>query len=240
MRVRIAGWFVSTLAIGISGCQSWSQLGQTMPTGSRVPPPGTGTFQVPSSYYNSSNGAAGKVGSQSSMPSNTVQTASTTGVSPLPSTAQSANGGRPNNQLVGNSFGSPPGAVVTTADWQPPSINQLKTGVNNSANAIISGVQNRATQVVQASSTRASEAVQSRTNQASEALESGASRAAAAIDNFTDTVPSLRPPATASGFSANSTISDSDSGRGLPAARGSLSDTPSPVSPQLSWGAPQP
>ncbi len=62
MRFKLFSWFLLALALSITGCQAWSQMGQNIPTGSRVPAPGTGTYQVPSSYYN--NGAkTGTVGS---------------------------------------------------------------------------------------------------------------------------------------------------------------------------------
>lgn len=38
-----------------SGCQSWQGASFPMQNATRVPPPGTGTYQMPSGYYNNSS-----------------------------------------------------------------------------------------------------------------------------------------------------------------------------------------
>ncbi len=57
MRRIVSAIGVMSLA-AMGGCQSWSQVGQGFPSNTRVAPPGTGTYNVPSSYYNGGKGAA--------------------------------------------------------------------------------------------------------------------------------------------------------------------------------------
>jgi hypothetical protein len=168
MRRQVAGWVLAGLAVNVSGCQSWSQVGQGIPSGARVPPPGTGTYSVPSSYYN--NAAGAKTGTVS------------TGAQPAAAAGSAATGASNNTAartaaqpLSANSAGSTAAApaTATTAAWQVPTVDQMRAGVNNTASAVFDDVGNRANQVVQA----------------------GTARAASAIEKYTDPAPSLRPAA---------------------------------------------
>lgn len=153
----------------VGGCQSWSQINPAIPTGARVPPPGTGTYPVQNQYYN-----APKTGAVT-QPSN-VQTASAT---------------------MTQSSGTPQAPVVTAA-WQPPSVDQLRNDINNTAGAAFQNVTNRANQVVQA----------------------GTARAADAAQRYTDPLTQVSP----SSSGANAVSTASYAGPGLSASR-SLSDS---------------
>ena len=60
MRRILSAMSLTYFVVASVGCQSWSQVGQGFPAGSRVAPPGTGTYNVPSSYYNGpKDGTAG-------------------------------------------------------------------------------------------------------------------------------------------------------------------------------------
>ena len=161
MRRHISGWLLAPWVIALCGCQSWSQVGQGIPGGARVPPPGTGTYQVPSSYYN--NGVP-KVGAASTSAPNIagapVRTAS---AQALPST----------------------GPAVATANWQMPTVDQMRSGINSTASAALDGASQRANQMV----------------------ESGTARAAAAVDEYTSPVLGSAPPQASS--PASRSLSDS-------------------------------
>lgn len=50
--------FFSAITLAVlffSGCQSWQGANFPMQNGTRVPPPGTGTYQLPSGYYNNNS-----------------------------------------------------------------------------------------------------------------------------------------------------------------------------------------
>ncbi len=180
MRKVMSGCLLAASLSFASGCQGFSRM--DMPSGSRVPPPGTGTFQTPSNYY-----GGAKPGAVS--PTSTSMTPGTQG-----SVASSSTGGQ-----------------VSTAVWQPPTVDQLRGAINNSANSAMQDAANRANQVVQAST----------------------SRAASAIEQYTDPVlqaaASLPPPS-----NANTNVTSAP-----PGATRSLSDsTPSPAG-QLDWQPPR-
>lgn len=222
MRTGHAGRFLAIIALsttfGLSGCQSWSQLGQ--PNGSRVPPPGTGTFQVPSNYY---NGAAPKPGALGSN---------------VPTT---------NWQSPSSSSG--PSGVVTASATRP-ALDEVRGTIHNSANNIVREFQNGASEVVQAGARGATGALQTGTNRANEFIQNGTSRIVNTVDNYTDSAPSLRstPPNDSfrSGSLSDSTRSDSTRSdsmpnavpTGTPASR-SLSDSPATSDVQLNWRAPR-
>ncbi|MCC6509973.1 MAG: hypothetical protein IT423_12775 [Pirellulaceae bacterium] len=172
MRAVMSACYLALLVGAVSGCQSWSQIGQGIPAGSRVAPPGTGSYPVPSSYYNTP-----KAGGVPSSPGSAAVGASSSAV-PAGGAAQRS-AAMPAN---------PTGSGVTTAAWQPPTVDQLRTGVNQSASAVINNATTRANQVVQA----------------------GTSRAAAAIEQYTDAAPEVpvvdnNPPS----LSASRSLSDS-------------------------------
>lgn len=183
-----AGWLMTILAIGgaigLSGCQSWSQLGQ--PSGSRVAPPGTGTFQVPSNYY---NGAAPKTSSLGSS---------------VPTTNWQANGTASSNSPSTNST-----LGVVPASAMRPALDQVRGTINNSANNIVREFQNGASEVVQAGARGATGALQTGTNKANEFIQNGTSRIVNNVDNFTDSAPSLR--SSTQGDSISSSVSTGQS-----------------------------
>ena len=94
------GWMLIASAVSLSGCQSWS--GGTFPLQSqtRVPPPGTGTYQLPNGYYNNTSapaptGQAMQTGSTSGqglpngvLPTTNLVAGPTTGASNFASSAQ--------------------------------------------------------------------------------------------------------------------------------------------------------
>lgn len=224
MRRQVFGCVLASLAVSVSGCQSWSQVSQGIPSGSRVPPPGTGTYQVPSSYYN--NGAGAKTGavSTSAQPAGSNTTAARTAAQPLPSTGSTA----------GSAGGAP--TAATTANWQIPTVDQVRSSVNSTAGAVFDDVNNRANQVVQA----------------------GTARAASAVEKYTDPAPSLRPvpaqatnqaagpsmtqqPSNSSQASLAAPTSPAASSRPSSAATSrTLSDrTTAQEDPQLDWQAPE-
>lgn len=53
LRAAVVGAMVSSFA----GCQSWQGAPFPMQNATRVPPPGTGTYQLPSGYYNNPTSA---------------------------------------------------------------------------------------------------------------------------------------------------------------------------------------
>ncbi len=51
------------VSLSFSGCQSWQGAAFPLPNATRVPPPGTGTYQLPSGYYNNNSTSSLPVGS---------------------------------------------------------------------------------------------------------------------------------------------------------------------------------
>jgi len=139
MRLRGASYGLVCLALALSGCQSWSQMTQNMPSAARVPPPGTGTYQVPSSYY-SNQGAKTNATTSTATGAAAVRAASAT--SPTSST--------PNN--------------VSTAVWQQPSVNQYVNSTNNTATAALNNLGTQANQTIQSGAAQASSAIQKSTD----------------------------------------------------------------------------
>lgn len=60
MKTQPTNWILSVVAavsvLGFTGCQSWSTGGYPLQNPSRVQPPSTGAYQVPSTYYNNTGG----------------------------------------------------------------------------------------------------------------------------------------------------------------------------------------
>lgn len=174
MRRILSATSVAFLVAAIGGCQSWSQVGQGFPAGSRVAPPGTGTYNVPSSYYNGP-----KAG-----------TASTGAVNPNAGIA-------PVNNTMGRTASFPQGQManeVTPASYQLPTVDQMRTGINNTAGAVLNDVSSRANQAIQNGTARAASTVQQYTPPAFES----APPAFAAPNNSSQSISDSAPPATAS------------------------------------------
>lgn len=165
MRMVMSGCLLAFFVSTVGGCQSWSQVGQGVPGGSRVAPPGTGTYQVPSSYYN--NGARTGAVNSTSNPAASIAASGAATTAAGSGTERTASQPLPTTGAAG----------ATTASWQPPTVDQMRTGINNTASAVFNDAGSRANQVVQAST----------------------SRAAAAVEKYTDpTQPAATPPATRS------------------------------------------
>ena len=109
---------VLLLAVSVAGCQSWSPGAFPLQNMSRVPPPGTGTYQLPSGYYNNSS-------AMNSSGSSQVMTASTAENHPqpvgggLPSTSP-ATGFQPFHGATQQLTASPSSPPVTSAQFTQP------------------------------------------------------------------------------------------------------------------------
>ncbi len=78
-------FFFSAFALAgfsICGCQSWQGASFPMQNATRVPPPGTGTYQLPSGYYNNSSNTSALAPANSMMQA----TAGVNGTGTLPAT----------------------------------------------------------------------------------------------------------------------------------------------------------
>lgn len=151
--------------IVVCGCQSWSQVGQGFPNGTRVAPPGTGTFNVPSSYYNK-------------------------GASAVPSTSANANSA---SSTMGRTAGfnqAPTPNEVVPASYQLPTVDQVRTGINNTAGAVLNDVSTRANQAVQTGTSRVANAVQQYTMPVVENAPPALAAPAGASQSLSDTRPS--------------------------------------------------
>lgn len=119
----------------LTGCQSW-QGGYPLSNPARVPPPGTGTYQVPSGYYNNTGGQVSQMnpvgGFSNGMPSTNltagnaavpVQTAGFSGnpaygqgVAPAAGFAPVQSGNLPSTN--GNTVNFSDGSNVPELNWQ--------------------------------------------------------------------------------------------------------------------------
>ncbi len=105
------------------GCQSWQGGGFPVQNATRVPPPGTGTYQLPTGYYNNTNAStsalapAGRTLQASNDAASSLRTAS----GPLPTTNLTAN-----NSSANNSFqpGNPLAGGVVPAAFQSEAPDQ--------------------------------------------------------------------------------------------------------------------
>lgn len=95
--------------IFLCGCQTWSNGGYPLQNVSRVPPPGTGTYQLPNGYYNNTTAVS---------PSGQVMTASATSDGLRP-----ASGGLPTTTL--NDFGNARSQVQQAQFTQPANAGQF-------------------------------------------------------------------------------------------------------------------
>lgn len=167
MRRMLSATSLLCVVAAIGGCQSWSQVGQGYPVGSRVPPPGTGTYNVPSNYYNGP-----KAG-----------TASTAASGANASTAPAT------NTTAGHTVGYTQGQIaneVAPASYQLPTVDQMRSGINNTAGAVLNDVSNRANQ----------------------AIQNGTARAASTVQQYTGPVFDSAPPAFAPSSPTTQSISD--------------------------------
>lgn len=141
MRRILSAMSLSCFVAAVGGCQSWSQVGQGFPAGSRVAPPGTGTYNVPSSYYNGPKAGAAGAGTINGNAS----------VTPT------------GNGTLGRAAAFPPAQTpneVVPASYQMPTVDQVRAGINNSAGAVLNDVSNRANQAIQNGTARAASTVE--------------------------------------------------------------------------------
>ncbi len=165
MRRILSTTSLAFLVAAIGGCQSLVSSWPGLPYGSRVAPPGTGTYNVPSSYYNGPKAGAASTGAVSG----------NTGVVP--------------NNTMGRTASMPQGQManeVMPAAYQIPTVDQVRTGINNTAGAVLSDVSNRANQ----------------------AIQNGTARAASAVQQYTPPAFDSAPPAFATPGTASQSISD--------------------------------
>ncbi len=93
--------FYSALLIAIThavGCQSWQGASFPLQNSTRVPPPGTGTYQLPTGYYNNNSTSALAPTGQTMQASNDAAGALRTAAGPLPTTNMTG-GFQPANSL---------------------------------------------------------------------------------------------------------------------------------------------
>lgn len=118
-----------------TGCQSWQGASFPMQNATRVPPPGTGTYQMPSGYYNNT--------STSSLPAASLPQASQTMQANNSATgsSQAANSGGAGGEVVQAAFQSSQantsaaaGSPVATAQF-----NDSGNGFSSGAAANLSG-----------------------------------------------------------------------------------------------------
>ncbi len=141
MMRRILSAISLACIVAALGCQSWSQVGQGFPSNSRVAPPGTGTYNVPSNYYNGP-----KPGTVSAGPGN-----ANSGVMPASHSTAGRTAGFPQSQTPNE---------VSPAAYQVPTVDQMRAGINNSASAVLNDMSNRANQAIQNGTARAASTVQ--------------------------------------------------------------------------------
>ena len=102
------------------GCQSWQGASFPMQNATRVAPPGTGTYQLPTGYYNNSTSAVAPTG-QMMQASNDAASTLRTASGPLPTTNMTA------DNTVGN-------FATSSANSTYPTSN-ISTGFEPQANA---------------------------------------------------------------------------------------------------------
>ncbi len=109
---RSAAWCCAVAAIAVSGCQTWAPTGFPLQNMSRVPPPGTGTYQMPNGYYNNTSAVA---------PNGQVMTASSnSGLRP-------ASGALPTTNLAANSSAASGATVVNRYTESPNNSGGVQT-----------------------------------------------------------------------------------------------------------------
>ena len=130
--------------IATAGCQSWQGASFPLQNATRVAPPGTGTYQLPTGYYNNSTSAlapAGQMMQASNGASSTLRTAS----GPLPTTNMTANQSAGNfatssanstYPTTGLSTGSA-GAAPTTGLGPQANATDAVQSVNSQAGAVV-------------------------------------------------------------------------------------------------------
>lgn len=80
-----------TAITSTAGCQSWQGGSFPMQNTTRVAPPGTGTYQLPTGYYNNNSTSALTPAGQMMQASNDAASSLRTASGPLPTTNMSAN-----------------------------------------------------------------------------------------------------------------------------------------------------
>lgn len=170
MRRILSAMSLACFVAAIGGCQSWSQVGQGFPAGSRVAPPGTGTYNVPSSYYNGPKAGAAGAGTINGNASVTPTGSGTMGRTAAFPPAQTPN-------------------EVVPAAYQMPTVDQVRAGINNSAGAVLNDVSNRANQAIQNGTARAAATVQQYTPPGFDSAPPAFAAPSAASQSISDSSP---------------------------------------------------
>lgn len=118
MNVKPLLYSALIVALGYTtGCQSWQGASFPMQNATRVPPPGTGTYQLPSGYYNNTNTSSLPPATQTMQASNTAAG----GFQSAGNVSGNVNGGG-DSSVMQAGFQSPPtiAAPVSTAQFGDP------------------------------------------------------------------------------------------------------------------------
>lgn len=135
-------WPVVGVALAaIGGCQSWQGANFPVTNATRVPPPGTGTYQLPNGYYNSTN--------STSAVSPSATTLHAGGPSTLrPAAGQFPSTGLPATNLTATNLTATNLTAAQPASSHPPvaaaaSANQAAGGFTASAVGVVSASHNQ-------------------------------------------------------------------------------------------------
>jgi hypothetical protein len=124
---------IACFLLSLCGCQTWSNGAYPLQNVSRVPPPGTGSYQMPNGYYNNGTAALSPTGQV------TAASANVSGLRP-------ASGGLPTTTL--NDFGTSQNQVQTAQFTQPANAGQSgvsgPTDFSPTSNVQNSGFQSQA------------------------------------------------------------------------------------------------
>lgn len=103
-KTNVFGTVVMVAFVGLTGCQAWPGANFPLQNATRVPPPGTGTYPVPSGYYNNN-------ATSSFVPSTQTMQASN------PSGLRPASGSLPTTDLAGGVVSAAHGSMVSQAGF---------------------------------------------------------------------------------------------------------------------------
>ena len=126
MRATLLFQTALLLALGhLVGCQSWQGAGFPMQNATRVPPPGTGTYPVPSGYYNNNSTSALTPAAQAMQANNAAATGLRAASGPLPTTNMTANNAAnsPNSTYSTSNLSSAMAAPAGLASGFQPASN---------------------------------------------------------------------------------------------------------------------
>lgn len=124
---HLMGAALIAVAVGLSGCQAWPGANFPVQNTTRVPPPGTGTYNLPGGYYNKTSSLAPN--------SQQLQANNATGL-------RSGGGSLPTTTLTNNSFASAnsssPVLTAAHADFSGPTGEVASAGGSVRSSAAVS------------------------------------------------------------------------------------------------------